>query len=79
MEKPRQLGLRSGIPGFAISYSVANISGTVYYLYARGGLILLVSAFVDEQKAIMDTKTINPEYTAFRAAVEAVVGSYVTL
>lgn len=78
-ELVRQLSLKSGIPGFALPYSVGNIKGTVYFLYSHDNLLMVVSAFAGNQPVAFDTNRIDPAYTEFRAAVEGVMNTFVTL
>lgn len=73
--------LKNGLPGFQVQYSVRNIRGTVYYLYSRDALQMVISAFVgnppvDAGDANMKN---DPLYTNFRASVDAVMNTFLTI
>lgn len=78
-EKTRQLTLKSGMPGFAVPYSVGNIRGTAYFIYSYDNLIMIVSAFIGNAPASSGGKTIDPAYAAFRAAVDGVMNTFVSI
>ncbi len=78
-EKTRQLTLKSGMPGFAVPYSVGNLRGMAYFVYSYDNLIMIVSAFSGERPMAPDAKTIDPAYAAFRASIEGVMNTFVSI
>ncbi len=79
--------LKNGLPGFQVQYSVRNIRGTVYYLYSRDALQMVISAFVSDQAidagdagATGNPAVKNdPLYTNFKASVDALMNTFLTI
>ncbi len=73
----RNLTLKSGIPGFAVPYSVRGLKGTAYFLYSRDSLLLTVSAFESGQQTASESGKSDRSYDEFSAAAEAVMNTFV--
>ncbi len=78
-ELARQLTLKSGMPGFIVPYSVRNVKGSIYFIYSYDDLLMIVSAFADNQAVVTDSNRIDPGYTEFRSAIEGVMNTFVRL
>lgn len=83
IEKNSKLTLKSGVPGFIVEYSVGNIRGTVYYLYSRDALQMVISAFAGNQPAVVaggsGVAKLDPQYTKFKADVDTLMNAFVTI